>query len=239
MTKPGGNQIAMNRLAITIVLFLALQGVLLCPGPFAIAAEAGSTAGADSSCSDSQKEDCGGACSTCPGKAKAIAGLAGKAKLVLAVDGLAGDKDVQKLRNGLDSLDGVEISVADQSQGKAWVAYDSGTIEAGEIKKQITRLGYAVIDTVCNLAPLPELAKGHERCVVYVARLGEGDNTTRICGAVNKLAGVDGCSLDLMWYMLLVDYDPGQTSPKAVKQVLLDLGYAAGLPGEPMSFPAG
>jgi len=229
------------RSRVALVLLLALLGTQLVIQPAASAEDVSGSATTESTsgsnCSSSDQSDCGGACSTCPGKARAIAGLAGKAKLVLNVGGMTQDADAEKIRSGLDVLDGVEISVANLSQGMAWIAYNPAETSPATIKKQIMQLGYSIDGIIGDVAPLPELAKGHERCVVYVANLREGDNTSRICGAVDALAGVDGSRLDLMWYMLLVDYDPGKTNPEVFKQQLLELGYAAGLPGETISFP--
>lgn len=186
---------------------------------------------------DDEQAGCEGDCSTCPGKAQHLAALADNTKLVLQVDGMQGAEDSQMIRDSLMQLDGVALAYADPNLGLVWVAHDPAVADADELAGGVGELGYAVLGEAYRVAPLPGLAKGHTRGVVYVALLDDEDCAASIEAAVAHVPGVDASRLDRLFNILIVDYDPAKTKPEAVKQAVLKLGYSAGLPGEQMTMP--
>jgi copper chaperone CopZ len=181
---------------------------------------------------------CGGTCSTCPGKAKAMLAIAEDAKVVFSVTGLVSSEQAKALREKLGEVKGVSIAVADPEAGTVWVAYQTSQTKPEAISAKLTELGYKVTGTKDTVNALPALVAKHERCVVYVTGFGTGDYKTKIISGVQGLTGVDACALDAMFNMLIVNYDPAKVKPEAIKAKLVALGFAAGLPGGELQQPA-
>ena len=209
-----------------IVMLIAALALLACALP----------AFAEEECASS--ESCGGTCSTCPGKAKAMLSIAENAKVVFSVSGLVSGDQAKALREKLAEVNGVSIAVADPEAGTVWVAYDASVIKPDAINAKLTEMGYKVNSTESSIAALPVLDKGHERCVVYVTGFGTGEYEKKITEGVVELPGIDACALDAMFNMLLVNYDPALVQPDAIKARLVELGFAAGLPGGELTQPA-
>ena len=209
-----------------IIVLLAALATLACAVP----------AFAEEACADTSA--CGGTCSTCPGKASAMLAIAEDAKVVFNVTGLTNSTQAKALREALGEVKGVSIAVADPEAGVVWCAYDAAEAKPADISAKLTSLGYSVDGTQDSIDPLPALAKGHERCVVYVTGFDEGDFETKITDGVVVLPGIDACALDAMFNMLLVNYDPALSQPEDIKARLVELGFASGLPGGELTQPA-
>jgi copper chaperone CopZ len=189
--------------------------------------------------------DCGGeggakpagGCSTCPGTAKTLTAMACDEKVVLKVDGMTCGSCENAIRETLAGVDGVKLGVADHEKGQAWVAYDPQVANVEVISAAISGLGYTVGGEVDHVAAMAATPAGHERAAIYVDKLGCGDCTPRINEALLAMDGVDACALDRQYNILFVDYDPAALQPVAFKDKMLEIGYAAALPGEALAQP--
>jgi copper chaperone len=190
--------------------------------------------------------DCGGeggakpagGCSTCPKTAQTLTAMACDEKVVLKVDGMTCGSCENAIRETLAGVDGVKLGVADHEKGQAWVAYDPKVANVEVISAAISGLGYTVGEELDHVAAMPATPAGHQRAAVYVDKLGCGDCSTRINEALTALDGVDACALDRQYNILFVDFDPGKLEPALFRDKMVEIGYAAALPGEALVQPA-
>lgn len=183
------------------------------------------------------RESCSGTCDTCPGKAQALLGLAGSAKVLLAVDGISGAEHAKRVRAAISGLKGVESCVVFAEQGWVWAAYDNDLASIAQLSKGLAGLGVTVTGELQRIAPLAELAEGQERAAIYVLLPQADAKRQAALDKSSTLPGVVRLSYDRAYNLLLVDLDPAKTSAAKLKQALVKAGYAAGLPGEEMTQP--
>ena len=184
------------------------------------------------------KSGCTNTCSTCPGKAAAMLKLAEYKKVTLAVEGVKSEAQADKLHDALLALDGVMTGFTDLEQSTLWVAYDADVIGLAKITAAVSALQVKVLKTVDAVEPLPKLAKGFERCIVYVLLPADDAKAAgRVATALGEFDGIGAHAIDHGYNMLLVDYKATSTTPVGIRDLLLGLGFPAGLPGEEMSQP--
>jgi copper chaperone CopZ len=196
-----------------------------------------SAQGADPGNEQANQEICTGTCSTCPGKAQALAELADKAKVTLAVEGLSTAEEAQRIRGALAELAGVESCVAFAEQAWVWVAYDKQRLSIVQLTKQLDALGFKVAAEVQRIDPLAAPAKGLERTSLYVLLPQDPAKLAAALDKAAQLAGVAQLRYDRAFNLLLADLDPAQSSASKLKQSLIKAGFAAGLPGEELTQP--
>lgn len=192
--------------------------------------------GCGGDCTEGSDKASGG-CSTCPKTAQTLTAMAGDEKVVLAVSGMTCTSCENAIRDTLAAVDGVKLGVADHKKGQAWVAYDPKVASVEVISAAISGLGYTVGGEVDHVTALPTTPAGHRRAAIYVDKLGCGDCTERISDALATVDGVDAFALDRQYNILFVDYDPAVVEPVAFKAKMLEIGYAAALPGEALAQP--
>ncbi|HES58133.1 MAG TPA: hypothetical protein ENO21_01740, partial [Firmicutes bacterium] len=192
--------------------------------------------GCSGDCGEGAEKAAGG-CSTCPKTAQTLTAMAGDEKVVLAVNGMTCTSCENAIRDTLAAVDGVRLGVADHKKGQAWVAYDPKVANVEVITAAISGLGYTVGGEVDHVAALPATPAGHQRAAIYVDKLGCGDCTSRISDALATVDGVDAHALDRQYNILFVDYDPAKVEPAVFKAKMVEIGYAAALPGEALAQP--
>ncbi len=191
---------------------------------------------ADPSAEPKDKADCTGTCSTCPGKAKAMLGLAEFKVAVIEAPGLSDDTIAAKVRERVGALKGVESCVPMADDRAVWVAYAAGSCSLKQITAALTALKLTPGRNYV-LDPLPALSAKQQRCVVYVIVPPGATHDKQVAQALSALPGLSAQRLDRMFNMVLANYDPAQLEPARIKQALLKLGYPTGLPGEEVTQP--
>jgi copper chaperone CopZ len=191
---------------------------------------------ADPSAEPQDKSACTGTCSTCPGKAQAMLGLAEFKVAVVEAPGLESEELADKVKASIGGLKGVESCVPMVEDHAVWVAYDAKLcgmlyIE-GALKALKLNPGRNYL-----LDPLPKLAGKEQRCVVYAIVPPGAKHDAKVVQGLSGVAGVSAQRLDRMFNMVIANYDPAKVEPQQIKQVLIKLGYPAGLPGEEMTQP--
>lgn len=191
---------------------------------------------ADPSAEPQDKSGCTGICSTCPGKAKAMLGLAELKVAVVEAPGLGSDELAGKVRSSIGNLKGVESCVPMVEDHAVWVAYDAKLCGLKQIEGA---LGALKLKPGRNylLDPLPKLGSKEQRCVVYVIVPPGAKHNAKVAAGLSGVAGVSAQRLDRMFNMVLANYNPAIVEPQQIKQALLRLGYPAGLPGEEITQP--
>ena len=69
-----------------------------------------------------------------------------KANACFTVGGISGKHDVKEIKRELDTLPGV-LSVTVSNESLVSVDFDTTGVEAGRIGKQLTEMGYQVVNT--------------------------------------------------------------------------------------------
>jgi hypothetical protein len=214
----------LNSVKTTMFALLAL--LLLCA----------TASAADPSAEPQDKSACTGTCSTCPGKAQAMLGLAELKVAVVEAPGLDSDELAEKVKERIGALQGVESCVPMTEDQAVWVAYDAKLCGLKQIEGA---LGALKLKPGRNylLDPLPKLGGKEQRCVVYAIVPPGPKHDEKVAQGLSGVAGISAQRLDRMFNMLIANFDPAKVEPKQIKQALLKLGYPAGLPGEEITQP--
>jgi hypothetical protein len=191
---------------------------------------------ADPSAEPEDKSSCTGTCSTCPGKAKAMLGLAEFKVAVVEAPGLSSDDVAQRVKDSVGALAGVESCVPMAEDRAVWVAYDAQACSLKRITAALTALKLKPGRNYV-LEALPKLGAKQERCVVYSIVPPGATHDKNVAQALSALPGLSAQRLDRMFNMVIANYDPAKLEPARIKQALLKLGYPAGLPGEEITQP--
>ena len=70
-----------------------------------------------------------------------------KANACFTVGGISGKHDVKEIKRELDTLPGV-LSVAVSNESLVSVDFDTTGVQAGRIEKQVTDMGYLVVNSM-------------------------------------------------------------------------------------------
>jgi len=180
---------------------------------------------------------CTGTCSTCPGKAQAVSGLAGMSSLTISLKQALAEDAAIELRGKIEGIKGVASCVVDGANSLAWVAFDGKKVKPADLVRAFEKQGSAIEAASAPLAPLPPLPEGYNRAVVYFLAPDDADTGESLAQMLKEIGGVVSHRREPFFNMLLLDYDPAKVELGEVKLALLGMGFASGLPGEEMTQP--